>query len=391
MRLALGAGAKAHAGDAVATLDGDAVGREGPLVRERAAGALVHGGLAADALVAVEGVVRVNEGLDVSRALGVDPRGEVGLGLVDGALPARAVVHVHGDLDVVAVLLDGRQVADLLEAGVPGLAGGHAAVDGDRAAVGHGAAAGTGIEDLRDGAGAAAQEARVLEVLGVVLGVEHLDEALDVGGLVAAVVVEGADVGDDVGHLVDGVVAAVGRGAVAGDAVDVHADLHAAAVAAVDAAVGGLGGDDELNLLTGVLGTVEVLVDDVLPAHAVAVLLLDGTDDHDLVALGDKAEVLHHLRGVRSGGHAALLVGAAAAVDELVGLVALVGVGLPVVAVADAHGVDVGVDGDDLVALAHPADDVAQAVDLDLVKAELLHLGLDAGHDLALLAGLGGV
>ena len=50
-----------------------------------------------------------------------------------------------------------------------------------------------------------------------------------------------------------------------------------------------------------------------------------------------------------------------------------------------------GVDGDDLVALAHPADDVAQAVDLHLVVAQLLHLGLDAGHDFLLLAALAGV
>ena len=63
-----------------------------------------------------------------------------------------------------------------------------------------------------------------------------------------------------------------------------------------------------------------------------------------------QAQILHDLRAVGGGGHAALLVGAAAAVDDLVGLIALVGVGVPVVDVADADGVDVGVDGDDLVA-----------------------------------------
>ena len=86
-----------------------------------------------------------------------------------------------------------------------------------------------------------------------------------------------------------------------------------------------------------------------------------------------------------------LLVGAAAAVDDLVGLVALIGIGIPVLDVADADGVDVGVDGDDLVALAHKAHDVAQAVDLDLVIAKALHLGLDASDNLALLARLRGV
>ena len=90
-------------------------------------------------------------------------------------------------------------------------------------------------------------------------------------------------------------------------------------------------------------------------------------------------------------GHAALLVGAAAAVDDLVGLVALIGIGIPVLDVADADGVDVGVDGDDLVALAHKAHDVAQAVDLDLIIAKALHLGLNAGNNLTLLARLRGM
>ena len=153
---------------------------------------------------------------------------------------------------------------------------------------------------------------------------------------------------------------------------------------AIDATVGGLGGNDELGLNA-------VLVVDVLPAHAVAVLFLDGTDDHDLVALGDEAHVFHHLGSVGSRSHATLLVGAAAAVDDLVGLVALIGIGIPVIDVADADGVDVGVDGDDLVALAHKAHNVAQAVDLDLVIAKALHLGLDAGDNLALLARLRGM
>ena len=159
----------------------------------------------------------------------------------------------------------------------------------------------------------------------------------------------------------------------------------------VDAAVGGLGGHHKLHLLLlDALGG-EELVDDVLPAHAVAVLLLDGAHHHDLVAVGDQPQLLHDLGAVGGGGHAALLVGAAPAVDHRVVLVALVGVGGPVVPVAHAHGVDVGVEGDDLVALAHPADHVAQAVHFHRIVAQLLHLGLDAGDHLFLLAALAGV
>ena len=341
----------------------------------------MHRALGPDALGAPQRVVRVHHGLHVRGVLLVYPGREVALGLIDLAGPGRAVVHVHADLHVVAVLLHVRQVPDLLQAAVPGLARGHAAVDRDGAGVGHGAAARAGVEDLARGAGAAAQEAGVLVVLGVVLRVQHLHEALYLHAVVGGVLVERPDVLQDVRHLVDGVVAALGGGAMAGHALDVHADLHAAPVAPVDAAVRRLGAYDEL-------GHYLVLVVDVLPAHAVAVLFLDGADDHDLVAGGDEVEVLHYLRAVHGGGHAALLVGAAAAVDDLVVLIALVGVVGPVRDVADADRVDVGVDGDDLLAVAHPADDVAEAVHLDLVVAQLLHLGLDAGDDFLFLAAL---
>ncbi len=327
----------------------------------------------------------------MGRAGLVDPGGEEALRLIDGSRPGGTVVHVHGDLHVVPVFLHAGQLADFLQAGVPGLPGCHAPVDGDGAAVRHGAAAGGGVENLAGGAGAPAQELGVLVMLGVERGIQHLHQALDGVGGAVAVFVQGPDVLEDVGHLVDGVVAPLGGGAVAADALHVHTDLHAAPVAPVDAAVGGLGGDHELNLAPGVLRALEVLVDDVLPAHAVAVLFLDGAHDHDLIALGDEPQVLHDFRPVHGGGHAALLVAAAPAEDDIVRLIALVGVRFPVVNVSDAHGVDVGVDGNDFFALAHPADDVAQAVDFHLVKAQLLHLGLDAHHHFFFLAALAGV
>ena len=332
----------------------------------------------------------LRQGLDVGRVFLVDPGGEEGLSLVDVAGPGGPVVHIHGDLHVLGILLHGGQLLDLLQAALVGLAGGHAPVDGDGAGVRHGAAAGGAVEDLGGGAGAPAQEAGVLEVARVVLRVQHLHQALDLLVLARVVLVQIPDVQQDLRHLVDGVVAPLGGGAVAADSVDVHPDLHAAPVAPVDAAVGGLGGDHELDLLPGVLGSLEILVDDGLPAHAVAVLLLDGAHDHDFVPGGDQSQVLHDPAAVGCGGHAALLVGAAPAVDDRVGLVALIGIGLPVGPVADAHGVHVGVDGDDLLALAQPADDVAQLVEFNLVVAQLFQLPGDASDDALLLAGLGG-
>ena len=224
-------------------------------------------------------------------------------------------------------------------------------------------------------------------MLGVVLRVEHLDKALDLLVVAGVVLVEIADVQDDLRHLVDRVVAALGRGAVAGNTVHVDADLHTAAMAAIDAAVGRLGGDDELDLVSGVFRAAKVFIDDGLPAHAVAVLFLNGADDHDLVAIGDEAEILHDLGAVSRGSHAAFLVGAAAAVDDIVRLIAFVGIGGPVFPVADADGIDVGVDGDDLVARAHPADDVAELVEFDLIIAQLFHLGGNALHNALFLAG----
>ena len=61
VRLGLGTGAEAHAGDAVAALDGHAVGGEGPLVGQGTAPAGGHGLLvSADALGAPQGVVGVD-------------------------------------------------------------------------------------------------------------------------------------------------------------------------------------------------------------------------------------------------------------------------------------------------------------------------------------------
>ena len=148
---------------------------------------------------------------------------------------------------------------------------------------------------------------------------------------------------------------------------------------------------DEFDLLLGLFLAGEVVVDDVLPAHPVAVLFLDGADDHDPIALGIRSRSFIDLGAVDGGGHAALLVGAASAEDHVLRLISLVGVSLPVAEIADAYGIDMRVDGDDLFALAHPADDVAQAVDLYLIKAQLLHLGLDAQNDFLFFTALTGV
>ena len=213
-------------------------------------------------------------------------------------------------------------------------------------------------------------------MLRVELRLEHFHKTLDRIRLGAAVFVQLLDLGHNLRHLVDRIVAALRRAAVAGDARHVHTDLHAAAMPAIDAAVRRLGGNNEFRRDA-------VLVVDILPAQAVAVLLLHGGRDKDLVARRDEAEILHDLRAVDRGHHAALLIGTAAAVDDVVRLVALVGIVRPIVAVADA---DVAVKGDDLFAVAHVAQRVPLGVDPRLVKAQRLHLPDGAANHALLLA-----
>ena len=65
-------------------------------------------------------------------------------------------------------------------------------------------------------------------------------------------------------------------------------------------------------------------------------------------------------------------------------------ISLPVFDVADAHGVNVGIQGDDLVAGTHPANDVAQLVELHLVIPQAFHFLGDAADDALFLAGFRG-
>ena len=164
-------------------------------------------------------------------------------------------------------------------------------------------------------------------------------------------------------------------------ALHVNPDLHPSPVAAVDSAVCRLCGDNALwNDL--------VYIVDVLPAHAVAVLFLDRAHNHDFISLWNKSQVLHDLGAIGCGSHASFLVAAAAAIDDLICLVSLIWISFPVVDVSDAYSVDMAVDGDDLVSLAHPSDYVSETVDLNLVIAKLLHLFLYSVNDALLFTAL---
>ena len=107
--------------------------------------------------------------------------------------------------------------------------------------------------------------------------------------------------------------------------------------------------------------------------------------DHPQRAVALEAQFLDDAAAVDDGGQRAFHVAGAAAVDDAVPFVALERIHRPVGRVADVHGVDVGVEGDDARAVADAAEDVAHAVDADFVVAALEHLALDAADDVAFL------
>ena len=278
---------------------------------------------------------------------GQDPRGEVAVGGVDEAGPRGDFVGVHGHLGLVSGGLDRGQILNLGNGEILVFAEGQAAVHGNGAAVRHRTAGGRGVENLGNGEGALAEEGVVREP-----GIELFK------------------LGHDVGHAVDGVVAAFRGGTVAGYAAYVHADFHAPALAAIDAAVGGFGGYHKFGLQP-------VFVDDVLPAQAVAVLFLHRSDHDDGAVLGTQAKLFDDLPGINHAGHAAFLIARAAPADGFGVFVAFVGIKGPVGTVADAHGIDVRVKGDDAGAISDKAEDVAHLVDFDPVEADLFHFFLD--------------
>ena len=142
-----------------------------------------------DTLCTEQAVVGVDQSLDMSSVLLVDPCGEEAFRLIDLTGPGRSTVHVHVNFHIVLVLLDRRQVLDFLQAGIPGFSGGHTAVDGDGAAVRHGTATGGGMEDLADGAGAASQELGILIMVRIEFGIQHFYQALNlVGGTITVLV-----------------------------------------------------------------------------------------------------------------------------------------------------------------------------------------------------------
>ena len=139
-------------------------------------------------------------------------------------------------------------------------------------------------------------------------------------------------------------------------------------MAAVEPAARRLGGDSEVELEA-------LLLDEVLPAQAVAILLDDGEGEPDRIA----PRVGRFLEDARGGDHrggAAELVGGSAAEHEAVFYDARVGRRLPLARVAHSDRIDVGVEDENLLPLSDPPEEAAQAVGVDVLHPRrLAHLG----------------
>ena len=141
-----------------------------------------------------------------------------------------------------------------------------------------------------------------------------------------------------------------------------------------------VGGDDQVGLEA-------LLLDQVLPAHSIAVLLHDGEGEVDSV-LAAVAELLEDASGRDHAGSSALLVAGSASPDLAVPYVAAEGVEGPVGQVADLDRVDVCVEGELLGPISNAADDASKTVDAHFVEACLLAQLHDEPAHVLLLRGV---
>ena len=202
-------------------------------------------------------------------------------------------------------------------------------------------------------------------MLGVKFRLQHLYKTLYFIFIGAAVFVELLNLLQYIRHLINGVVPALRRAAVAAYAQ--HAYLHPAPVAAVNAAVGRLGYNNKF-------GGYAVNIVYILPAHAVAVLLLHGAGNKYPCAFGYKAKLLHYLCAVNGAYYAAKLVARAASAYFGFGFIAFIRVEFPVAHFAQANRIYMRIESDKPFAFAHVAQHVAKAVYFNLIKANGLHL-----------------
>ena len=156
----------------------------------------------------------------------------------------------------------------------------------------------------------------------------------------------------------------------AGYAFDIYPDFHAAAMSPVNASVRRFRGNDKFR-------TNPILIDDILPAKAIAVFFHDRSYYHDPVAFRDQSQIRHNLCAVYRGCHAAFLIGSSAPVDHFIIFISFIGIVCPVFNVADSDSIDVGVDRDNLLSFSHPSDHISEPVKSDVPESELLHFAAD--------------
>ena len=145
---------------------------------------------------------------------------------------------------------------------------------------------------------------------------------------------------------------------------DLH--LHPATLTPVKIKVRGLGDDDHVR-------PEFILLDDILPAEPVAVLLHNRPGEIDR-CIPVEPQLLKYASCRHKGSRSSLLIDRAATMNITVAYLATQRVKTPVALRAQVNGVHMSVDGQYPLSGSYPANDIAQAVNANLIKAGLLHL-----------------
>jgi hypothetical protein len=170
----------------------------------------------------------------------------------------------------------------------------------------------------------------------------------------------------------------------AGHALNIDADFHTAPLAAVNAAIGRFRRYDEFR-------TDAVFFDDILPAKTIAIFFLDRTGNQDRIFIGQESQVFHDTGTIDSRYDATALVGCTAAADFRFRFKTFIRVKFPVILIANAYGIDMGIERDERLATAHVTQDIAHGIDFNFIEIESPHFlcdAVDMGLFIAAFAGI---
>ena len=167
----------------------------------------------------------------------------------------------------------------------------------------------------------------------------------------------------------------------AGNTFYINTDLHTSALSTIDAAICRLCGNNKFR-------TNLVFVDDVLPAKTIAVLFLNSSCNNNLIFVIKKTKIFHDLSTVNSRYDTTHLIRSSTSADLSLSLKSFIGIEFPVVSVSDTYSINMSVETDESASGSHIAKDISHWVNLNFIKAKLLHLFFNTHYMILLTAAL---